>query len=169
MSGCIFSPKKGVGGGIEPPPVYLANITPEAVLTNLAKAYAARDSIEFKLLYDDKYTGETIDQTNPGSPLSLPFTKADEVGHISGLAHKTTVASVELQLKALVRQDDAGQGYGWALFQNPVASLTVFDTPTSWTITPDAETIEFHLIPTPDSSSPTDTTWKIIKWTEVLQ
>ena len=39
---------------------------------------------------------------------------------------------------------------------------------TSYFIASDRETMEFKFIPTsPDSTSPTDTTWKIVRWSEV--
>ncbi len=168
FSGCIFSPHRGGGGGTLPPPVYQVNQFPEVVLQNLAQAYAHRDSTEYKSLYDENYQGSSLDNSNP-SPQLLTYTKADEAQHIAGLAKNATITSVDLQLKPeLVRLTDAGDPPGWALIQNPIFSLTIFDSPTTWQITVEKETNEFHFIPkTPDSSSPTDTTWKIVKWLEI--
>jgi hypothetical protein len=151
------------------PPIYQQPSVPEVVLQNLALAYAHRDSTEYKSLFDGNYQGSSIDMRNP-SPQVLTFTKADEAQHIAGLAKSTTITSVNLQLRpVLVRLTDAGDPPGWALIQNPIFSLSIYDAPNSYDIRPSAETMEFRFIPTLDSSSPTDTTWKIIRWTEIAQ
>lgn len=169
FSGCIFSPKRGGGGGPPPPSAYLPPILPEYVMENLAGAYAKRDSAKYKSLFDSLYTGTSLDQTDP-SPQLLIYTKADEAQHIAGLAKSTKITSVDLQLvPRLVRSTDAGDPPGWAVIQNPIASLVITEPPDGgYSIVPTDETLEFHFIPkTPDSSSPTDTTWKIVRWVEV--
>jgi hypothetical protein len=46
-------------------------------------------------------------------------------------------------------------------------TLEINDNPTTYSLL-SAETFEFKFIPfTPDSTSPTDTTWKIVRWTEL--
>ena len=165
FSGCIFSPKKG-GGGV-PPPDYALPITPGLVLGNLALAYSHKDSTEYKSLFDDNYQGTSLDQQDPSAQL-LTYTKADEAMHIAGLARSTTVTEVRLELlAAMIRITDAGDPPGWALIQDPIVTLSISDSPTSYEVTPTDETTEFHFRPTLDSSSPTDTTWTIVKWVEV--
>lgn len=150
------------------PPRYPVLSSPANVLVALAKAYASLDSAEYKSLFDDGYQGSSINQKDP-SPQLVTFTKADEARHIAALAKSTTVTSIQLQLRNLVRSTDAGDPPGWALMQNPIFSLTIFDGPNSYDVAASTETIEFRFIPTLDSTSPTDTTWKIIRWTEVAQ
>jgi len=46
--------------------------------------------------------------------------------------------------------------------------VAIYDGPNLYYVPLYTETIEFRFIPkTPDSTSPTDTTWKIIRWLEV--
>jgi len=65
------------------------------------------------------------------------------------------------------RFTDVGDPPGWAtiLVANP--RIEIDDQPVSYSIDPSAETMQFKFVPTtPDSTSPTDTTWKIIRWFE---
>ena len=168
LSGCIFDPKKGESPKIVPPK-YDPPASPELVMSNLAKAYAARDSAAYKGCFDFTYLGTSIDQTDPSAVLDTLYF-ADEARHIAGLAKSTTISNVLLQLvPSIVRTSDAGDPVGWALIQNPVYKLEIDDGATSYIIPISSETIEFRFIPTLDSTSPTDTTWKIIRWTEVRQ
>ncbi len=166
LGGC--GKKHHIIGPDPQPPIYQQPSVPEVVLQNLALAYARRDSTEYKSLFDSLYTGTSINMKDP-SPQFLTFTKADEAVHIAFLAKSTTIASIDLQLRNLVRSTDAGDPPGWALIQNPIFSLTIYDGSNSYDVGVNTETIEFRFIPTLDSSSPTDTTWKIIRWTEVAQ
>lgn len=165
LPGCIFSPKKGAGGGGIEPPKYDIPFSPELVMSNLKKAYVAKDSVGYKACFDFAYFGTSQDQVNQTPIDSITF--AGEAAHIAHLARSP--AGVELQLKPLMtRSTDLGDPPGWALIQDPIQTLQINDNPDSYFVTPTNEIIEFHFIPkTPDSSSPTDTTWKIIKWTEI--
>ena len=165
LSGCIFSPRKGAGGGGTEPPKYDIPLSPEYVMFNLKKAYTAKDSVAYKACFDLSYFGTSQDQTTQNPIDTLTF--AEEARHIAYLAR--TTANVELVLKpAMTRSTDSGDPPGWALIQNPIQSLGIYDGPNIFIVTPTQETIEFRFIPkTPDSSSPTDTTWKIIKWNEI--
>ena len=169
LTGCIFSPTKGPGGGGIEPPKYQVPAYPHIVLENLKKAYTAKDSAAYKACFDERpgvYVGTTQDVVHQTPVDTLYFT--DEAEHIAALARSIT-AIADLQLVPFpVRRADS-EDPSWALIQNPVSSLRIDDGQTSYVVTPSNETIEFHFIPkTPDSSSPTDTTWKIIRWTEVL-
>ena len=171
LAGCIFSPKRGKGGGPPPPPVYEIPSTPEFVLKNLAAAYAARDSNEYKSLFDSNYTGTSIDQTQPVLT-TLPFTKDSEAQHISALARNPDIRYVEMQLVppgGMIRILDLSDPPGWVMIQNPVIKVQIFEPDTTREVKIDSgETIEFRFKPkTPDASSPTDTTWQIIRWTEI--
>jgi len=166
FSGCIFSPPQGKGK-IVIPPKYDVPASPELVLSNMVKAYTAKDSTAYKACFDDlHYFGTSVDQTGGQAvPESLYF--ANEAQHISALAR--SAADVHLQLTpSIVRSRDTGDPPGWALIQNPVYNLTIDDGSTEYVITGASETIEFRFVPkTPDTSSQTDTTWQIIRWTEI--
>ncbi|MBI4365078.1 MAG: hypothetical protein HY568_06590 [Candidatus Latescibacteria bacterium] len=150
------------------PPAYEIPFAPEVVLSNLAKAYRTKDSTEYRSLFDDNYQGTSIDMRDP-SPQLLMFTKAEESQHIAALARRPAVL-VNLQLRpVLVRTADSGDPAGWAVIQNPIFALEISDGLDLLVVGLDEELIEFHFIPTLDSSSPTDTTWKIAKWVEVRQ
>ncbi|HEY3155658.1 MAG TPA: hypothetical protein VGK76_03385 [Candidatus Eisenbacteria bacterium] len=165
LSGCIFSPKKGAGGGGIEPPKYLVPESPEFVMLNLKEAYTKKDSTGYKACFDPNYFGTSQDVVLQTPIDTLTFAK--EAEHIASLAR--SAATVELELKpAMVRSTDSGDPAGWALIQNPIQSLGVYDGGNSFIVTPTQEIIEFRFIPkTPDSSSPTDTTWKIVKWNEI--
>ena len=173
LSGCIFSPKRGTGGG-PPRPKYEPLATPENVLIDLSRAYSSKDSNEVKLLYHNDYTGTTIDQSNPLSILHFDFTKADEVGHVAGLARNIAVFFVDLELSPLLatlklRYHDAGDPPGIETVQRPITRLAVYDDQNRWEVPLDKDYIEFKFIAkTPDSSSLTDTTWQIYKFTETF-
>src|SRR6266545_4482777 len=61
-TGCIFSPHKGEDK--IPPPSYPREISPEIVMKNLQAAYAARDTAKYASLFDDAYTGSSLDNTD---------------------------------------------------------------------------------------------------------
>jgi len=146
-------------------PRYPALTSPELVLVALKTAYTGKDSTEYKLLFDQNYLGTSVDQSTQTPIDTLTF--ADEARHIAALARSTT-AIVELQLTpAMVRGADPGDPPGWALIQNPIFDVTIYDGPNAYYVALWHETMEFRFIPTPDSTSPTDTTWKIIRWPEI--
>ncbi|TMQ62406.1 MAG: hypothetical protein E6K77_07510 [Candidatus Eisenbacteria bacterium] len=146
-------------------PRYPALTSPELVLVALRTAYTGKDSTEYKLLFDQDYLGTSV-ALRTQSPIDT-LTFADEAQHIAALARSTT-AIVELQLTpTMTRSRDPGDPPGWALIQNPIYGLTIYDGPNVYGVGVGSETIEFRFIPTPDSTSPTDTTWKIIRWSEI--
>ena len=168
MSGCIFSPKKKPPIVI-PPPDYPKLINPFAVLEALRLAYGARDTNEIKLLYDkdNNYLGTSID---PSDGSSLTFNWNDEVAHVAALARHTSITSVTISYPpSLVRYTDLADPPGWAsieLLRGSGYNVEINDYPTSYFLKSDVRT-EFKFIPkTPDASSSTDTTWKIIRWSE---
>lgn len=147
--------------------------TPQNVLAALQLAYIFRDSVEYKALHDSSYAGTSTDQTAPpGTPLQ--FTFADEVAHIVALARSNTVSRVRLSLGSpaawtRLPSDDMAHP-DWAMIQIPGANFDVEVTDGANTFSAGGamEFLQFKFQPaTPDSTSPTDTTWKIIRWTEV--
>ena len=144
--------------------------SPFNVLAALETAYECRDSVEFKLLYDSLYVGRTFDQRDPGNPGQYTFNKADEVRHVVALARQLSITEIDLTYPpVLTRFTDQSDPAGWAtIFLPSGLRLNITDGSTSYFIASDRETMEFKFIPTsPDSTSPTDTTWKIVRWSEV--
>jgi len=169
-SGCIFSPKKG-GDSPPPKPVYFIPASPEIVLQNYITAYEARDTTQMNLIYDESYPykGESTDNTDPIGPKTIIFDKADEIAHVAALNRATSITSVSLNFgTTYVRSTDLGDPVGWATIQISNTFLEISDTPTPYSLPSTGEDIEFKFIPTPvpHAESPTDTTWKIVKWIE---
>ncbi len=157
-------------GGTPPPPprIYPLLVDPYSVMDALRTAYVQRDTTEIKLLYDNSYEGTSIDHTDP-SPTLLIFSKADEVRHVSALAHDASILNVSLfPSLAMLRSHDLADPPGWSTIQSPMTSLEISDSLATRRVDFATETMEFTFIPhTPDPTSVTDTTWKIIRWTEV--
>jgi len=167
-AGCIFSPHrddtcKNCGG---PPPVYPPLINPFLVLSALETAYQHKDSTEIKLIYDENYEGSSFDPQNANSTISLR--KLDEVRHVEALYRTTTISNVTLQFPAsMFRETDLNDPPGWTMIKVQGLLFEIDDAGTTYNLL--ANNIqEFKFIPTaPDSTSPTDTTWKIVRWTEL--
>ncbi len=165
-SGCIFSPHKDkTGTGPTPPAPYEQLVNPFSVLNSLAAAYGNKDSVEIALIYDINYSGTSFDPDNLNP---LTFTRQDEIRHIQALYRSTTITTVSLTFPSVkVRYTDSADPPGWATIALQNMTFDISDTPTSWNLRP-SETWEFKFIPhSPDPSSPTDTTWKIVRWQEI--
>jgi hypothetical protein len=154
-------------------PIYPILGTPQEVLTALQLAYARRDSVEYKALHDSSYVGTSTDDLDPPGTPPLQFTFADEAAHIAALARRSSISRVRLELGPAsswnrLPSDDVAHPE-WAMIQIPGMNFEVeitdgFD---SYTAGGQLEFIHFAFKPTtPDSTSPTDTTWKIVRWTE---
>ncbi len=147
---------------------YLTPSSPQSVLFNLKQSYTSRDSVAYDSLFDAFYQGASLDQGAPGGPQILNFTKVDEAQHIAALARTTTIRSITLDFgSSLIRYSDGADPPGWATIQIADPHLEIDDTERFTTIQPN-ETMRFKFVPTtPAPGSPTDTTWKIIRWEEV--
>lgn len=168
LSGCIFSPAKKPPT-VKPPPIYPQLVNPFDVLLALSMAYENKDSTEISLIYDSQYIGTSFDQIDNST---LTFTKADEVHHVAALAKIPDITSVAFRYPpSQNRYDDLADPPGWATiqFQQDVHVEINVLLGTSYFLFGSGETIIFKFLPTPDSSSPTDTTWKIIRWSETHQ
>jgi hypothetical protein len=167
VAGCgndhVTRPNPGPPGGNYP-----KLINPYSVLDALVLAYVARDTTEIKLIYHDLYDGSSVDQTDP-VPLLVSFTKAQEVAHVSALRRSTSPGSISItQIPNRIRFSDGADPVGWATIRDPFSSIEVSDTTATHVVDLPHISMEFKFIPTtPAPSSPTDTTWKIIRWTEV--
>ena len=169
VSGCSDD-KRIVGPESGHPPPYPALTSPENVLIAMARAYQNKDSTMTKLVYDVNYIGYSIDHTGPYTTGDTLYWN-DESRHVSALARSATVTNVVCQLSpGLTRVTDLDDPPGWATIENPIFKLEIDDGPTSYVVPVGSEVMQFKFIPTiPDSTSPTDTTWKIIRWLEVKQ
>ena len=150
-----------------PGPKYLPSSTPFNVLDNLKVAYTTRDSTGYDSLFDVNYTGSSIDQTDASV---LNFSRSDEARHINALARTRTISSIRLDLPpSMTRTRDAGDPPGWASVQPYGLVIEIDDGPMSMFLqTGTSETMEFRFAPTtPSPGSPTDTTWHIVRWTEI--
>jgi len=166
LAGCIFSPAR------KPPIVkvphpYPILSNPFLVLDALQQDYEGRDSNEVKLLYDkDNYQGTSID----ASDQSTYNTRwADEVEHVAALARSTTITQVAFTFPtSQTRFTDVSDPPGWATIQVQGLHIQIDDGQVSHLLYETGVTNEFKFVPhAPDASSSTDTTWKIIRWTEV--
>jgi len=170
---CVFVAGVGCGKedsitGPQPNTGYLALTSPENTLVTMIRAYAKRDTAELALVYDDAYQGTSLD-ADDWSPETLTFTKRDEIEHVATLARTSSVASVAVSLNPVLRRySDGADPAGWATLENPIRAVEITDGPTLYNVYLSYETVTYTFVPTtPDASSPTDTTWKIIRWTEV--
>jgi len=142
--------------------------TPSLVLTAMEDAYTAKDSVGYTRLFDAAYQGLSFNPNDPGVP-RIDFNWADEQLHIQKLAEKPTITTISLNFGLNVTwYSDLGDPPGWATIQrkSSASTLSITDGDNTY-ILPNDDLIEFKLIPTtPAPSSVTDTTWKIIRWTE---
>jgi hypothetical protein len=169
MVGCIFDPPRDPPKPPDTTPYPILS-TPENVLVAMRMAYQRRDSVEYASLFDSSYVGLSVDQANPGGTLRLDFTRDDEQHHMGRLNRRTSIISCDFDLgPGFIRFTDVNDA-PWATIQTTTATLEINDSPNAYILVSSNETIEFKFKPkTPAPSSTTDTTWQIIKWTEIHQ
>jgi hypothetical protein len=171
LAGCgIFNPEDEGGGPPPPPQPYPILSFPSQVLDALELAYAARDSVKIKELYDSTYTGQSIDLFDPGNQIDLTY--ADEVGHVAALARAQGVSTyLELGSDAIwqtLPSDDPSHPE-WAVIQISGFSYRIEVTEGQETLGAIGEAgtfQEFAFTPTEDPGSPTGKLWKIVRWKE---
>ena len=152
------------------PSIYPVLSHPSNVLQALEIAYARRDSVEYKALHDPTYTGQSVDLNDPGNTINLTFD--DEARHIAALAQAPSL-SAYLDLGPPETWDrmpsDDPSHPDWAVIQIPGLNyqVEIFDGPNA--IAAGGElgaSLEFAFVPTLNSTSPSDTLWKIVRWKE---
>ena len=169
--GCIFSPKRAENKPPPPPPVYLAPTSPQNVLENMLAAYVHRDSVEYKLVFDQAlYVGESTDQTTqPITSDSLRW--GDEARHISRLARDPDILRIDLQFPP----SQSWITYPSGFVDDPPGSVSMTITRPTLTLYTSTNgdymlggvgQFEYRFAPTVSGG---ETTWKIIHWTEVRQ
>jgi hypothetical protein len=131
-------------------------------------AYSNRDTVELARVYDDGYQGTSIDQDD-WAPATLTLAMASDMQHLAALAGRASITHVSVNLNPVIRRyRDAADPAGWASLQNPLRTVEIEDAGTTYDVYLSYETLTYKFIPTtPDSTSPTDTTWKIARWSEV--
>jgi len=146
-------------------PIYVPSSTPQNTLQNLVQAYTHRDSTGYDSLFDASYAGTSYE---PVTMNPLTFTKADEARHINSLAQTATISGISLNFPPVLNRDtDAADPPGWATISIPYFTLEIIDAVNSRIVIP-GETMEYKFAPTaPSVGSPTDTTWHIVRWTEL--
>ena len=155
-------------------PTYLIRSTPQNVLTNLEEAYSKRDSVETKALYDPSYAGTSQDLNDPPGTTPNFFTYSDEVSHVSALAYSPTISSVYLSFgpaASWTRLESNDPSHPeWAAIEIAGSNFRIecTDGANMWQAGGSNEFLEFMFKPsTPESTSPTDTLWRIVRWREV--
>jgi len=173
-TGCIFSPEKGKDPPPDPRPEYEIPRFPYAVLRNLVKAYEARDSVQYKLIYDPSYEGKSTNANDPDPATQIStFRWADEVAHLAEMARSTNITDVTMELGPETawrrEQSDLVAHPDWALIQLAnFYSITIYATPANYNVSyQPGDQLKFYFNPTtPAPSSSTDTLWSIIYWEE---
>jgi hypothetical protein len=166
IAGCgnPFDPK---GGGPPPPPpfVYPDLSTPQNVILNLKYAWEKRDSVRTRQLYDDAYQGVSTDVDG-----TVTFTKNQEVATVWAMGKSQNINRVEFTLRpetTWVRLSYPSDPAGYAAIQLQGVNIQVDDAVLGTQIANSSNFFEFKFVPTLDAASPTDTTWKIVGWTEI--
>jgi hypothetical protein len=153
-----------------PGPQSVIRSTPENALKQLEYVYTKRDSTGIKALYDSTYAGTSTDETAlPGSQV-LNFTYADEVEHVAAMARAREISSVILSFGTLTRLPSNDVSHPeWATIQIAGSNMSLeIDALDAVELHASGISESFSFKPTtPDSTSPTDTTWKIVRWSEL--
>lgn len=168
-AGCgLFNPDKPPGKKPPPPFEYRDLSTPENVLFNLRDSWEHKDSSRTREIYDSSYQGKSTDADG-----TILFSQDQEVATVGGLARDQNVSTVTFSLidsTTWVRQSFTSDPAGWTVIQMQAYNIQVDDAVRGTFIAhPSPGSIfQFKFVPTLDAASPTDTTWKIIRWEESL-
>jgi hypothetical protein len=159
---------------MKPPPdlSYPELSSPQNVLLALELAYESRDSVMYGALHDSTYTGQSTD-INASQGGTIDLTYADEVAHIRRLASATGVTTYfELGPQESwdrLASDDVAHPE-WATIQIAGNAFTIQITDGSTTYEArggPGSFQEFAFTPRLDSTSQTDTLWRIVRWREI--
>jgi hypothetical protein len=147
------------------PFTYPALDTPQHVILNVKYAWERRDSVRTRQLYDDAYMGESTDNSG-----TLTFTKDQEVSTVWAMGKSQDIQSVSFTLRpetTWVRLSYPIDPVGWTAIQLQGVNIQVDDVAKGTLVASSANFFEFKFEPTLDAASPTDTTWKIVRWREI--
>ena len=155
------------------PIVYPDRSTPENALLYMTIAFSNRDSVRTDSIYADDYEGTSTDLIDPSQP-TFVFAKSDEIKVVAAMAQSSSITYVNVDFKhpnTWASFHYATDPPEWVTIQIPNFIIEVHELTDGFTARSPAsgETwiFEFTLKPTtPDLSSPTDTTWQIVRWVE---
>ena len=149
---------------------YPERSTPQNLLMALTMSYEAGDSVETKQLYDSSYVGTSTDLNDPPGSQTRTFTYADEVAHVAALARTPSISNVVMDLGpssswTRLPSDDPSHPE-WALIQIGAGNwrVEIYDGQTLYSAQ-STNPMTFAFKPT--VAAPPDTTWRIVRWTEV--
>jgi hypothetical protein len=153
---------------LQPPPGprYFTPSAPESTVLNYKLAWERRDSTMIDSVLTDDYVGSSVDMTDPSSG-TLTFTRSDETRALGGIKLDALINSVTITLpdpSSWARHHDLGDPPEWVTFVVSYVSILVTRTDTMDYAT--HTHVEFKVKPIASAS---DTTWKIIRWSEVHQ
>ncbi len=171
LSGCIFSPEKKAPPKTIPPLEYLKPISPSNALENLVAAYKNRDSVQTAVVYAIGYTGTS---TDPSLPSQIPaFSRTDEIRHVGRLKLDPNIVSVFLDLGAPNTWQEL-PGYAsdppeWRIIPINNQTVRIEDISRATTWQSQNQVIEYTFKPTavPGAPAAEDTTWTVVRWTEI--
>lgn len=167
LAGC------GQDNPVKPAPLvmYPTANSPEHALERLRLAYAYRDSVEYRKLFDFEYVGTSHDLRDG---TSVTLFNADEVQHIQALARATTITSMDFSLgtsSSIVRQgSDVLAHPEWAVIyiSGVQFRLEINDTREgTMLVNNPPNSYAFRFKPTPQDTTGTDTLWTLVQWDEV--
>jgi hypothetical protein len=148
------------------PPRYFTQSAPESTVLNYTLAWERRDSTMIDSVMADDYTGSSVDMSDPSSG-TLTFTKSDETRALGRFQLDSRIRSIEIlfsEPSTWTRFHDLADPVGWVTLTIPQSSIRVF-----WVNGMDAVAhtqLEFTV---EAIASASDTTWKIVRWSEVHQ
>lgn len=165
-AGCLFSPDQK-----PPKPVvpfeYAGFFAPQATLLTMIQAYERRDSLKTAEVYDTDYNGSSIDPS--GIVGNFNLSRLDEIRHVGRLKLDPNIVSVQLdfgnQASWARIPPDAADPSEWAQIQINFASIRVDDIGSS---TFESTNQALSYIFKPYVNAPGDTTWRIVRWTEIV-
>ncbi len=169
LGGCFGSGKNPVKVVVPAPGPFPIPSSPRSVLYNLIRAYAERDTTHYKACYDLTYMGGSysgyVSQPGPGT-----YTFDDEAAHIRFLQRSTMITRVTLDLpnyQAATIDTLSGDPPGWVTMSIYNPKVEIDDATGSLSIAT-GEVFQFKFLrKTPDPTSPTDTSWTIVRWAEI--
>jgi hypothetical protein len=156
---------KDCHGPFPVPFTYPALDTPQNVVLNLKYSWERRDSVRTREIYDDMYEGRSTDVDG-----TILFSKDQEVAVVWAMGRNQDILRVTFALQpqnTWLRLNYATDPAGWTAIQLPGVNIQVDDVVHGTLTASSMSFFEFKLKPTLDAASPTDTTWKIVRWTEI--
>jgi hypothetical protein len=167
LAGCGKGHDHIIGPDPPPTPFQYADLkTPQHALLNVKQVWENRDSVRTAQIYADDYAGTSTDQ---GDNSTLTFSKSDEVHVIGTLRRDGNITTVRVVLppeSTWVRTRYSSDPSGWTAIDLPTGGVLigVYDT-NGDEEAKSATFLEFKFRPT--AIAGTDTTWAIVRWTEV--